>query len=76
MGGAIQFKAYEPDQGQLFPAYASEALDPSDPVFFLNDLVEGLDLSSFETRYGAMGEHTYPPRLLLKVWLFGAIEGV
>jgi transposase len=76
MGGEIPFKAYEPDQGQLFPAYLSEALDPSDPVFFLNDLVEGLDLSGFEARYGVMGEHAYPPRLLLKLWLFGAIEGV
>jgi transposase len=76
MGGEIEFKAYEQDQGQLFPAYLAEALDPSDPVFFLNDLVEGLDLSAFETRYEAMGEHAYPPRLLLKLWLFGAIEGV
>jgi len=76
MGGEIPFKAYEPDQGQLFPAYLSEALDPSDPVFFLNDLVEGLDLSSFEARYEVLGEHAYPPRLLLKLWLFGAIEGV
>ena len=76
MGGEIEFKAYEQDQGQLFPTYLAEALDPSDPVFFLNDLVDGLDLSAFEARYGGMGEHAYPPRLLLKLWLFGAIEGV
>jgi transposase len=76
MGGEIEFKAYEQGQGQLFPAYLAEALDPSDPVFFLDDLVEGLDLSAFEARYGGMGERAYPPRLLLKLWLFGAIEGV
>jgi transposase len=76
MGGEIEFKGYEQDQGQLFPTYLAEALDPSDPVFFLNDLVEGLDFSAFEARYGGMGEHAYPPRLLLKLWLFGAIEGV
>jgi transposase len=23
-----------------------------------------------------MGEHAYPPRLLLKLWLFGAVAGV
>jgi transposase len=76
MGDEIQFKAYEQHQGQLFPAHLSEALDPGDPVFFISDLVEGLDLEMFERRYAAMGEHAYPPRLLLKLWLFGAVAGV
>jgi transposase len=76
MGNEIQFKGYEQDQGQLFPAHLAEALDPGDPVFFISDLVEGLDLDRFEERYAAIGEHAYPPRLLLKLWLFGAVEGV
>lgn len=76
MGGEIQFKGYEQEQGELFPAHLAEALDPGDPVFFISDLVEGLDLEDFERRYAAMGERAYPPRLLLKLWLFGAIEGV
>lgn len=76
MGSEIQFKGYEPGQGQLFPAFLSEALDPSDPALFVDDLVEGLDLSAFEVRYEARGEHAYPPRMLLKLWLFGAIAGV
>lgn len=76
MGNEIQFKGYEQDQGQLFPAHLAEALDPGDPVFFISDLVEGLDLEAFERRYAAMGEHAYPPRLLLKLWLFGAVVGV
>ncbi len=76
MGSEIQFKEYEQHQGQLFPAHLSEALDPGDPVFFINDLVEGLDLEVFERRYAALGEHAYPPRLLLKLWLFGAVAGV
>jgi transposase len=60
----------------MFPAHLSEALDPGDPVFFISDLVEGLDLGVFEQRYAAMGEHAYPPQMLLKLWLFGAIAGV
>lgn len=76
MGSEIQFKGYEQHQGQLFPAHLSEALDPGDPVFFISDFVEGLDLEAFERRYAVMGEHAHPPRLLLKLWLFGAIEGV
>src|SRR5208337_3361221 len=76
MGDEIQFKAYEQGQGQLLPGFVGNALDPSDPVFFVDDLIEGLDLSAFERRYGVMGEHAYPPRMLLKLWLFGAIAGV
>lgn len=76
MGGDVEFKGYEQDQGDLFPAHLSEALDPGDPVFFINDWVESLELGVFEERYGVMGEHPYPPRVLLKLWLFGAIEGV
>ncbi len=76
MADEIEFKGYEQDQGQLFPSHLSEALDASDPVFFINDFIEGLDLGAFEDRYASTGERAYPPRLLLKLWLFGAIEGV
>ncbi len=76
MGGEIEFKGYEQDQGQLFPGHLSEALDADDPAFFINDFVEGLDLVAFEARYAVAGERAYPPRMLLKLWLFGAIEGV
>jgi len=76
MGGEIEFKGYEQHQGDLFPAHLSEALDPSDPVFFIDDWIESLDLGAFEERYAALGERPYPPRVLLKLWIFGAIEGV
>ena len=42
MADEIQFKSYAQPQGQLFPGFVSEALDPADPVFFFDDLVEGL----------------------------------
>jgi transposase len=45
-------------------------------VFFVDDVVESLDLRAFQRRYAAVGEHAFPPRLLLKLWLFGAIAGV
>ncbi len=47
-------------------------MDPGDPVFVISALIEGLDLESFERWY----DHAYPPRLMLKLWLFGAVEGV
>ena len=50
MGDGIRFKACEQQQGQLLPGFVGDALDPADPVFFVDDLVEGLDLSAFEAR--------------------------
>jgi len=76
MGGEVEFKAYEQRQGELLPAFVGDALDPADPVFFVDDAVEGMDLGAFEARYSAVGEHAFPPRMLLKLWLFGAIAGV
>ena len=76
MGSEIEFKAYEQHQGSLLPGFVGDALDPADPVFFIDDVIEGMDLTGFEGRYAAQGEHAYPPRLLLKLWLFGAIAGV
>jgi hypothetical protein len=40
---------------------------------FIDDLVEGLELKSFESRYSVTGERAFSPRMLLKLWLFGAL---
>jgi transposase len=74
MGDEGLFKTYEQGQGALFPAHLAEGLDPSDPAFFIDDGVEALDLSGFEGRYARRGEHAYSPRMLLKLWLYGAIS--
>jgi transposase len=76
MGGEIEFKAYAPGQGELLPSFTADALDPSDPAFFVDEVVEGLELRAFERRYSGLGERAYPPRMLLKLWLFAAISGV
>ena len=52
------------------------ALDAGDAVCFINDWVGSVDLQVFGVRYAVMGEHSYPPRVVLKLGWFGAIEGV
>jgi transposase len=76
MGGEERFKGYEQGQGLLLPAFVSDALEPSDPAFFINDVVESLDLTRFAQRYSVDGEHAYAPQLLLKLWLYAATQGV
>ena len=76
MAEAGRWKPYTQRQGQLLPAFLEDALDPGDPVFFINDVVEQMDLADMEQRYAVLGEHAYDPRLLLKLWLYGATQGV
>ena len=76
MADAGRWKPYVQRQGQLLPAFVDDALDPSDPVFFIDDVVDGLELTALEQRYATLGEHAYDPRLLLKLWLYGATQGV
>ena len=76
MGDEGRFKRYEQGQGSLLPVFVSDALDASDPAFFINDVVDSLDLKRFDERYSTDGEHAYSPRLLLKLWLYAATQGV
>jgi transposase len=69
MADAGRWKPSVQRQGQLLPAFVDDALDPSDPVFLIDDVVDGLDLSALEQRDAVLGEHAYDPRLLLKLWL-------
>ena len=76
MADVGRWKPYVQRQGRLLPAFVDDALDPSDPVFFIDDVVDGIDLTALEQRYAVGGEHAYDPRLLLKLWLYGATQGV
>jgi transposase len=76
MGDEALFKTYEQSQGALFPAHLSDALEASDPAFFIDEIVEAMDLRRLERRYARRGEHAYAPRMLLKLWLYAASQGV
>src|ERR1700745_3152967 len=76
MAEAGRWKPYTQRQGQLLPVFVEDALDPGDPVFFISDAVEQMDLTAVEQRYAVLGEHAYSPRLLVKLWLYAATQGV
>jgi len=76
MADAGRWKPYVQRQGRLLPAFVEDERAPSDPVFFIDDVVDGLELTALAQRYATMGEHAYDPRWLLKLWLDGATPGV
>ena len=69
------FRPYTQDQMMLLPPCLKEFLGDSHPVHMINDLVEKMNLSVLEKRYGTMGQPAYHPRLMLKVILYGFSVG-
>jgi len=71
------YRAYTPDQAALLPPSYGELIPKDDPVFFVRDVVEQLDLSAFHQAYRAeRGQPPYHPSLMIGLYLYGAARGV
>ena len=65
-----RFFDYHPDQVYLLPPSVAEVLSESHLCFHVHRVVEALEVSEFEQAYSAEGRLAYPPRMMLKVWLY------
>lgn len=70
------FRPDEQKQAFLLPPSLSDFLDADHPAHVINDIVDRLDLSLLEKRYGALGQPAYHPRLMLKIILYGFTVGI
>lgn len=65
------YKPYRPEQAELLPVHVKDVLPENHLCFLVHEVVEKLDIASFEAAYGeAGGESPYHPRMMLKVWLY------
>lgn len=71
-----RYVVYNPDQDQLLPASVREELGERHLAVFVHTLVERLDLREFEAGHAEAGRPSYPPQLLLKVWLYAYALGI
>lgn len=72
-----RFRDYHPEQPELFGYVDPDAQLPRDHIArFVDELVDLLDLTALEQRYSDFGSKGYDPRLHLKVFFLGYIEGV
>jgi transposase len=71
-----RYVAYNPDQVWLLPPSVREELGEGHLAIFVHELVERLDLRQFEEEHCEQGRPSYPPQLLLKVWLYAYALGV
>ncbi len=65
-----RFFPYDPDQAYLLPPNVKDVLGADHLCFHVHRVVEALDVSEFEKAYGDEGRLAYPPRMMLKVWLY------
>ena len=70
------FRSYSQNQMFLLPPSLNDFIDERHPVHLINELVDKLDLSPLQQRYGGMGQPAYPPRMMLKVILYGYTVGL
>ena len=74
---AKTFRPYSPDQLLLLPPSLREWLPADHPVYFVNDLVETLDLEPILSSYGEeRGFPPYHPVLMTKLIVYGYVRGM
>lgn len=66
---------YNPEQSWLLPPSVQDELGADHLAFFVHQFIERLDLRPFEAD-GELGRPSYPPQLLLKVWLYAYAQGI
>lgn len=71
-----RYVTYNPEQVWLLPPSVREELGEGHLAVFVHELVERLDLQGFEGEHVEQGRPSYPPQLMLKVWLYAYALGV
>ena len=72
------FRPYAPDQDLLLQPRLQEWLPEGHLSYFINDVIEELDLRAFYKRYEGDGRRKspYEPRMMLKVLIYAYASGV
>jgi transposase len=69
------YREYTPDQAFLVPPSLADLIPADDPVFFLRDVIQSLDLEPFHRVYrSAKGQPPYHPSLMVGLYLYGAMR--
>jgi transposase len=65
-----RFHHYDPEQAYLLPPSVKDLLGERHLAFHVHKLIEAMEVQGFEQAYAAEGRLAYPPRMMLKVWLY------
>jgi transposase len=70
-----KFKAYTKDQLLLLPPSLSEFISNGHLARLIDHIVDRLETSAIEDKYSELGQHTYHPKILIKLLFFGYAVG-
>jgi transposase len=70
-----KFKAYTKDQLLLLPPSLGDFIPESHLARLVDHIVDRLDTSGIEEKYSELGQHTYHPKLLIKLLFYGYAVG-
>lgn len=70
------YRSDRQSQPFLLPPSLYDFVAENHPAHLINDLVDQLNLTALEARYGTLGQPAYHPRLMLKVILYGFTVGI
>lgn len=76
MKSPVHFKAYNQHQITLFPASYDDYVAKNHPVRIVNQILDGIDISSIEATYKGGGTSSYHPRMLLKVIIYAYLRNI
>lgn len=63
-----KFKPYRVGQLHLLPPSLEDYIPEGHLARVVYEVVEGLDTREIEDKYSEMGQHTYHPKILLKLY--------
>ena len=75
---ARTYRTYRPEQTLLIPPSLRDWLAEDHLSYFIADVMDAMDLSAFEQRYGTdgPGNQAFDPRMMVKVLIYGYATGV
>jgi len=72
----MPFRKYNQDQTKIICMNYREMLDDNHDAVVISMIIDYLDTTEFEERYGKVGNPAYSPKLMLKVLLYGYSKGL
>ena len=71
------FRPYQPNQQYLLPPSLRDWLPDDHPVHFINEVVDGFDLSAIYDDYRERrGQPPYDPRMMVKILIYAMTKGI
>jgi len=72
----IEYKEYVINNGYLFPPSLADFLGNDDEVQVFTEITEHLDVICLDSDFNGMGQHSYHPRMLLRLLMWGMANRV